>query len=128
MYTLSWDEETRLLESIDGIEALLDGLHTRFSDGKPTLVTIERDGTRDSLSIGLGLDVSVLNHVRADKNPPYSISVGRSNRDEPIAFLFGGEWSEYPIRNTVPISAARAAMRKFCETGELTKDVVWEEV
>ncbi len=89
---------------------------------------MERKDNGDSLSIGLGSDLSVLNYVRGDNNPPYYTSSGGSEEDRGISFLFGGELSQSPLRNTVPISTARAAMKRFCETGELSKDVIWEEV
>lgn len=128
MYAISWNNEKMRAGTIDEVEALLDLLHERFSNDEPTLVTVERASSGDSLSIGLGLDVSVMNYVRGDKNPPYYTTLGGGNVDKFVSFMFGGEWSEYPLRNAVPLSAARAAMRKFCETGELTTDVAWEEV
>jgi len=128
MYTISWNEHEQRLDSPDEIDRLLDNLHKCFSSGDPTLVTVEREDTGDSLSIGLGRDMSVLNYVRGDKDPPYYTSTGGSDGDEAISFRFGGEWSEYSLRNAIPLSIARSAMRQFCETGELTKNIEWEEV
>jgi hypothetical protein len=127
MYAVSWDQHEERLASIDEVEDLLDRLHDRFKNGDPTLVSIAL-ATRDSLSIGLGRDASVLNHVREDRNPPYYISTGGGGETEGIWFRFGGEWSEYPTRNAVPISVARAVMRQFCKTGKLPQSIEWEEV
>lgn len=128
MYTISWNDEHTQLESVDAVERLLDHLHELFRNGSPTLVTVELAGNGDSLSIGLGAELSVLNYVRGDRNPPYYTSAGGSDEDALISFKFGGEWSEYPFRNAVPILTARGAMKRFCELRELPRDVVWEEV
>ena len=126
MFTILWDDDHEQVDSVSGVERVLDRLHQRYRSGDPTLVTVERnDG--GSLSIGLGADVSVLTYVRSDKNPPYYVSSGGTDEDEVMSFRFGGDLSEYPIRNALPISAARAAMTCFCETGALSNDVSWEE-
>jgi hypothetical protein len=127
MYEITWGNEAATLDSAGAVERLLDELHARYRDGDPTLVTVERsDG--QSLSIGLGAQCSVLNYVRGDKNPPYYTSAAESESDEHVSFRFGGAWSEYPLRATVPIAEARAAMTRFCESGQLSPDVRWEEV
>jgi hypothetical protein len=91
-------------------------------------VTVERVDNGDSLSIGLGANVTVLNYVRGDQNPPYYTSSGGTDADETISFLFGAEWSEYPLKFAVSISTGRAAIKRFCETGQLLESVVWVEV
>lgn len=53
---------------------------------------------------------------------------GGTEVDETISFLFGGEWSEYPLKSTVPISTGRAAIKTILRTGQLLESVVWEEV
>lgn len=128
MYTISWDNNQEQASLIDDVDRLLDRLHEQHRNSGPTLVTVERADNGDSLSIGLGAELSVLNYVRGDKNPPYYTSSGGDDTEDVISFMFGGEWSEYPRRAAVPISVARAAMMRFCETGELSRDVMWEEV
>lgn len=128
MYTITWDDKQEQMDSVQAVENLLDRLQEYFRSRAPTLVTVERSDNGDSLSIGLGGNMSVLNYIRGDKSPPYYTSSGGHNTDEAISFLFGGEWSEYPLKNAVPLSAARAAMTQFCKTGELAKDLTWEEV
>lgn len=91
------------------------------------MVTVERSNSGDSLSIGLGRSAAVLSYVRGDKEPPYHISVGGSELTGVISFSFGGELSEFPLRSAVPLSHAFVAMRHFCETGERSTDVEWEE-
>lgn len=128
MYTISWNAHEEHFDSAEGVDRKLDQLHEQFRIAEPTLVTVERADSGDSLSIGLGASLSVLNFVRGDKNPPYYRSAGGRDVDEVISFVFGGEWSEYPLRAAVSIEASRAAMRRFCKTGELFEAVVWEEV
>ena len=128
MYTLYWESVQEQIESLDDVERRLDEIHAQLRNERPTLVTVELAVSRDSLSIGLGAQLSVLNYVRGDNNPPYYTSSGGVDVDEGISFLFGGELSEYPLRAAIPIEAARAAMTRFCKCGELSDSVVWEEV
>src|SRR5262245_15617431 len=113
MYKISWDSNEELLDSVDGARQRLDQLHEQYRNREPTLVTVERADSGDTLSIGLGAMLSVLTFVRGDGNPPYYTSAGGRDVDEFISFLFGGESSEYPLRAAVPIEAARAAIREF---------------
>jgi hypothetical protein len=77
----------------------------------------------------VGADWSVLNHVPADVDPPYLVSVGDDQNEEPVVFYVAGDhYSETLRRNTIRPLAARAAMRHFVATGELSPDVTWEEV
>jgi len=127
LYQITWDnEELHPVTTIGEVEELLDLLQERFRKGRPTLVTVERFENGDCLIIGLGLELSVLNYVRGDKNPPYYTSSGDPGAVGAISFRFGGELSEFWLSQAVPVSIARAAMTHFCETGELSKEMVWE--
>lgn len=128
MFIVTWSEQERPVESVVGVDLLLDELHLLFRGTEPTLVSIELIGIGDSLSVGLGCDLSVLNYVRGDQNPPYYTSVGELDADEVISFRFGGELSEYPVKNCIPVDRAREAVKHFCNTGKLMPDIAWEEV
>lgn len=109
------------------VDALLDDIEASCATADPELVTVVAEATGDSLAIGLGRERSVLNYVSGSLNPPYYTSVGDVQLDEPISFRFGGEWSEFPLSHSVPVSVAREAMRHFCRTGQLTPAVGWEQ-
>ena len=81
-----------------------------------------------TLTIGLGRDLSVLNFIRGDKNPPYMISKRELESDNVMEFRFGEELSEYLVRNCIPITNAREVVRHFCETGLLSQTIEWEVV
>lgn len=128
MFNITWDMEERRAGSAHEVDLLLDQLQLAFTGTDPALVTVEFVETGDSLSIGLGRERSVLNYIRGDKDPPYYTSSGGADDDEAVSFRFGGDWSEFPPWNAVPIALAREAMRHFCETGKLSNDIQWEEV
>jgi hypothetical protein len=111
MFKISWMQHEEEHASVDGVDAAL-----------------ELGDTGDCISIGLGADRSVLNYVGASGDPPYFTSRGEQAGDAFISFRFGGEWSEFPAHNSVPTSLARAAVRRFCETGKLPSEIDWEEV
>lgn len=127
MFTVEWNDHTYQTTFIDEVERVLDELHAEFASKDPQLVTVELSETGDSLAIGLGRNRSVLNYVSGSKDPPYFTSVGEVDGDEPISFRFGGEWSEFPMKHSVPITSARLALRHFCTTGKLTSAINWEQ-
>jgi len=127
VFTIGWNQHEQQAASIQEVDRVLDELHANFACEDPQLVTVELNETGDSLAIGLGRDRSVLNYVPGSKNPPYFTSTGEFEMDEPISFRFGGEWSEFPLRNSIPTPIARQAMRHFCSTGKLSSTVQWEQ-
>jgi Immunity protein Imm1 len=77
----------------------------------------------------VGADWSVLNHVPANLDPPYMVSVGDDQSNERVVFYVAGDHSSEALRrNTIRPEAARAAMQQFVATGLLSPDVTWEEV
>lgn len=129
MFRVAWEDQERLVATVDQLDTLLDDIHRDHQEDKAVLASIELDSTGDSLAIGLGKDRSVLNFVSGSKDPPYFTSVGHEgeDNDEPIVFRYMGQWSEFLLRNTVPIDTAREAVRTFCRTGEIPNDVRWEQ-
>lgn len=128
MTKVSWDDAERPINSINELEALLDDIHGEAIRRRPCLASIELSPTGASLSIGLGREVSILNYVSGTGNPPYFSSSGGLSADEAVHFYFMGDWSEYPLRNTIPVEVARRAVRYFYQTGQLDPAVTWEEV
>ena len=110
MATIRWEASEQKVGSIDEMDRLLDELHTR---GEPILAAVELKPSGDSLTIGLGREASVLNFVSGSGNPPYFTSRGSAERDDVVWFSFMGDLSEFPMHQTVPVSAARQAMRHF---------------
>lgn len=127
MFTIETDEGALELGSSHEVEVNLDRLQEVVTPETAQLVTVERTREGTALSIGLGRNLSVLNFIGRDGNPPYFTSSGGSGAQGSITFWFGGHLSEYPLRNAIPIASARAAMRHFCETGQLSDDLQWEE-
>ena len=113
----------------DQLDALLDRIDDearRVHRPQDVQVTVGDAGT---LGIVLGADWSVVNHVPSHLNPPYMVTVGADQGDEPVAFYVAGDHlSETLRRNTISPNAARAAMRHFVATGELSPELDWEEV
>jgi Immunity protein Imm1 len=130
MVTVEWGHGP-LQRSVreDELDELLDRISSDArQDGRPqdVQVTVEGAGT---LGIVVGADWSVLNYVPQHLNPPYMISVGQEQSEDPVAFYVAGDHhSEALRRNTIKTEAARAAMRHFAASGSLSPDVDWGEV
>jgi hypothetical protein len=72
--------------SEDNVDGMLDRIaDAARRDGRPqdVQVTVENAGT---LGIVVGADWSVLNHVPADLDTPYKVSVGDEQSSEPVVF------------------------------------------
>ncbi len=115
------------VKSLEELDALLDQLARDYSGDDAILVDVE-NSAGDGLAIGLGKDYSVLGFTSASGDPPYLVSKGSEASDEPLVFYFQGHWTEFSMRNAIPVSAARDAVREFLTTGKLTCAVDWEEV
>ena len=130
MALVEWGHGQRgQVETAAELDALLDRVAVEAgAAGRPrdVQVTVATAGT---LGIVMGADRSVLNHIPADSNPPYLASVGGHEGENPFVFYVAGDhYSECLRRNTIPVEAARAAMRHFLTTGELSPEVEWEQV
>jgi len=125
-WRVRWERNEVPFNGLSNLDGVLDDLQERFKgeDGQMVEV-VSPEG--DSLAIGLGKSKSVLSYVSRTGDPPYYVSVGTGREDETISFLFSGEFSEFSGRNTISLEAARAAVRAFVQTGELSPLMSWEE-
>ncbi len=80
-----------------------------------------------SLGLGLGRDKSVLSIAGPHGSLPYFVSVGDSSAEGRITFDYGGEETEFHMRNAVPIAYARMAVLQFLTEPGLPNAVYWEE-
>jgi Immunity protein Imm1 len=130
MVTVEWGHGPRQ-RSVreDELDELLDSISAEVRrGGRPQDVQVTVEGA-GALGIVVGADWSVLSHVPAHLNPPYMISVGREQSDDPVAFYVAGDHhSEALRRNTIKAEAARAAMRHFVASGDLSPEIEWAEV
>jgi hypothetical protein len=119
----------RVVESCDELAELLDELDTELR-GAPELVDIQRGERGDTMTIGLGRDVSVLTFMRADQNPPYMQSRADDLRGKAgtfVVFHYRGHHSEFELLECIPTELAKRAVLKFCKTGQLPRDIKWIE-
>lgn len=80
------------------------------------------------ITIGLGAQVSSLNHVPPTSDPPYVISVGDEKGEGVIDFYYFGHHTQFALRNTISNDLAIVAVLDFAESGKLSDKVAWEEV
>lgn len=130
MVVVEWGhEERREVASASELDELLNAIaaEARAKDmPQDVQVMVPEAGT---LGIVVGAERSVLNHVPADNDPPYSMSVGDQDGEEPWVFYVAGDrHSETLRRNTISSDAARRALHHFVRTGALSSAVQWEEV
>jgi hypothetical protein len=115
------------VESVEELDRQLDDLEQKARLNPLMVDLVACNG--DTLSIGLGQDVSVLSWVGASGDPPYYASKGNeATQGETIVFSYRDQWSEFPLWSAIPTALARDAMRQFFRTGTLPNNVRWEEV
>ncbi len=127
---IQWnDTEGVEVESLVILDKTIDNLQSEAAQAKPILVEVVRF-TGDVLIIGLGLKDAVLSYGPASKNPPYYVSVreGAATTEDTVVYYFYGAYTEFPARFLIPMHQARMALRYFVETGQLTKEIIWEQV
>lgn len=113
-------------QQLDDLLDRVDAVARRKCRPQDVQVTVEGAGT---LGIVVGCEWSMLNHVPADRKPPYMVSIGRDPSDDPLTFYVEGDHhTETLRRNTISRDEARTAIRHFVATGQLSSDVNWEEV
>jgi hypothetical protein len=130
MVVIEWGRRRR--EEVGGVadvDALLDQIAAEArKSGKPQDVQVTL-GDAGTLGVVVGSERSALNHTPSHRDPPYMVSVGTENRDDPFIFYVAGDhYSEALWRNTIPPDVARDAVRHFVKTGDLSPSVAWEEV
>jgi hypothetical protein len=125
---VEWTENrVALVDSVEALDRLLDDLNEE-ARLKPFMAELQ-SANSDTMSIGLGRDVSVLSWVQASGDPPYFASKGAGdNRNAVEVFFYRGQWSEFPAWSTIPVGLAREAMRRFFRSGTLPENVTWVEV
>lgn len=120
--------QERTCRTVEELDELLDQLALEYAGDRAIITKIELDTSGDSLTIGLGRDMSVLEHMRSSLDPPYLMSVGDHDKKGEVVFFLDGEATEIARSNLVPTSLAREAVRRFATTGELLDRIRWEEV
>jgi Immunity protein Imm1 len=114
------------VETADQLDVLIT---TAFDEGAGDRSMAELTAPSGaSLAIGLSNDESIATFCESYADPPYYLSRGDEDSDNPIVFFYDGHWSEFPRRAAVPAAAAVAAAREFFHTGRRPRLLAWDEV
>jgi hypothetical protein len=113
--------------TVSALDEHLDRLDSIGRGAEPFIVELV-DPDLGTLAIGLGRDLSVATFERPGGEPPYLLSVGDTGAGpEPLAFFYGGTWSEFPPEAAIPVAAAREALRIFLRRRERPDNLRWAE-
>ncbi|MFX0093584.1 MAG: Imm1 family immunity protein, partial [Candidatus Hodarchaeota archaeon] len=119
---INWSEEHphKTVTNSDELDAFLNQLASEATSDTPNLVTISHPNGA-TLSIVLGADWTVLDHINASGNPPYYSSLGIDNEGIFTCYYLGSHHTEKPMRYAIPIDEAREAVGYFFQTGERSR-------
>jgi hypothetical protein len=86
--TLSWgaDESHAAIREVEELDALLDRLDAQARERRRPEEVQLTVATAGILGIVVGANWNSLNHIPADLDPPYMVSVADDNRDELLDF------------------------------------------
>ena len=121
------DGAAQRLTSEAELDELLDAIEVESRRAKPLIAQLVMPDGR-SLAIGLGRDEAPLSSTGPAGMPPYFASDSGRSDETPVVYYYGGEWTEQPAWQLVPVDVARDALRHFYRTGELTPAINWREV
>jgi len=118
------------VRSVEELDELLDRCDAEASaNGRPQDVQLTPSDGGGTLGVVVGDRRTVLNHMPADDDPPYTTSRGEENVDRVLTFYVAGDHHcEARWRSTVPLGVGREVARAFMRSGRLDDRVNWEEV
>lgn len=121
---VSWGVDASFeVETVDDLDRLLDTLDAECA-GHGMIVQLTHP-CGATLAVGLGHNESVLTYF--DETGGSFSSVGDRNRDDYLAFEFGGDISEMMGAKAVPTIIARSVVRDFFEQGTRSAAIEWEK-
>jgi hypothetical protein len=84
--------------------------------------------TGDCLTIGVGGSLACVMFARASGDPPYLWALGiTEDREKELVFDAGGTPTPIPIRRCLPFESVLRIVVHYFLSGELSKDVEWDE-
>lgn len=85
---------------------------------------------RNSITMVVGGDETVLSFTYGHLNPPYYASKGTADKDQPVltCYLTFQHHSEFSRKNVIPYDDGARAVEQFLNSGELPTKIKWEEV
>lgn len=108
---------------------LSDAAFQSMSAGRLNIIILAAPNG-DWLSLVVGGDETVVGFNHGHRNPPYYVSEGEAEIDEPVFTAFVGlqHHTEFSRRWVVPMSLGRGAALDFLATGQRPSGVRWLEV
>ena len=84
---------------------------------------------RDWLSLVVGGEETVLTFNYGHGDPPYYVSAGEAQTDDPVLTAYVGleHHTEFPRRWVVVFAAGKQAAREFLATGKRPESTTWTE-
>jgi hypothetical protein len=119
----------RLLSSIEELDSTLDDADREARQVGRLNIVILGAPNRDWLGLVLGGDETVVSYNFGHGDPPYFVSRGSADSDDPVLTAYVGleHHTEFPRRWVVPASTGRRAARDFLATGKRPTSLQWTE-
>ena len=128
--TVTWSttEPPARVSDVAELDSVLDRITASVRSGRPIIATLVAHGTEVLVGIGCAQSFVQLSPVSGDG--PYVVTAVAAAAGSGVVefWLHGSHHTEIPVRNLVPTSAARAAVREFLASGSRYSGVAWGEL
>lgn len=119
--------QVRSMEALDATLAAASA--EACAEGRLNIIRLTAP-SRNWLTLVVGGEETVVGFNYAHADPPYFVSVGDAQADEPVLTAYVGllHHTEFKRGWVIPFNAGRQAAREFLMTGERPKSLKWTEV
>ena len=126
--TIYEDQDAVEVSSIAELDEVIDSAakHAR-SEGRANIIFVET-ANGNNLSVVVGADETVIGFTYGHQDPPYFVSLGTADSEEPIftAYVSLNHHTEYPRSWVIPLDEGRQAIYEFVESADLPSCLKWE--
>lgn len=124
MWTIRWDENEAISESVEGVIETVNSIHRTYINRFPVIVQIE-SSSGNMILFGVGNEqYSVIDYFLVSQGHSMSPE-GENEGDDIITFYLGDDESEYYIKDTIKYDTALKILKSFLTDNTLLTEINW---
>lgn len=124
MWTIRWDENEAISESVEGVIETVNSIHRTYINRFPVIVQIE-SSSGNMILFGVGNEqYSVIDYFPVNQGHSMSPE-GENEGDDIITFYLGDDESEYYIKDTIKYDTALKILKSFLTDNTLLTEINW---
>lgn len=124
MWTIRWDENEAISESVEGVIEIVNSIHRAYINRFPVIVQIETS-SGDMILIGVGNEEYSIIDYFPDSQSCSMSPEGENEGDDIIAFYLGNDESEFYIKDTIKFDTALTILKSLLTDNTLLAGINW---